>query len=95
MIKIYERLKRIERPSAEDMAQEITSSSSEEGASISLTFSDDSFKDDVPESLDVKEYSDVNMQGKLIVTPLFKSAQKLKQWTRVLDHHEARIESLG
>jgi hypothetical protein len=96
MVKIYERIKRLENPSTKTVEEELITTSASENSSTSIVFSDDSFilVDDIPEFFDVKDFIEIAYDGKIHIAPYFQAPTKTKQWLRVVDHHERRIESL-
>lgn len=63
------------------MKPEAIQSSDNVGTSTSLVVSDDSVKDEEPETIDI---------SKLLVVPVVK-ARGIPNWTNVLAHHEKRL----
>lgn len=91
MVKMYERIRRLEKPTPTEMVSEVSTSASEKEKSVSLTFEDDSFDEVFPEVKDVRDNMPFQIRGETISVPIFKNKKQLKQWIKVLDHHEARL----
>jgi hypothetical protein len=89
-LRLYERIRRIDK----DVTEEAISSSSSSGASVSLTLSDDSFEGVQPETIDVREFIEFSVDGKLRVVPVFRGTQKMKEWVTVLNHHEQKLKKI-
>lgn len=94
MIWIYERIRLLHSPSATTVASEVATSSQTSGASVSMKFSYDTSQNEIPESIEVKEFLDVKTIGDSYLTPIFRTAERLQERMRIVEHHERRIEQL-
>lgn len=94
MIKMYERIHRLEKPTAKILSEEAIESSGESNVSTSLTFSDDSFDEDIPEALQVQNFVEVDANGDQYIAPIFKTAADIQKWMRIVEHHEARFKTI-
>lgn len=91
MIKMYERIRRLEKPTAKILSEEAIESNGESSTSTCLTFSDDSFDEEIPDALQVKDFVQVDAQGNHLIVPIFKTAEDIQKWMRVVEHHESRL----
>lgn len=94
MIKMYERIKRLETPTPDTILREIVETTSSSGSSSSMTYSDDSLQEKIPTSLEVKKLVEVKVDDKTYLAPIFHNVDQLREWNRILNHHEWRIEEI-
>lgn len=92
MLNICDRLKLPEETTFRSISGEAVEYSASGGSLVRLVLSNYSFKNEVPESLHVKDYVEVIVDGNPVVAPVFQSCAN--QWTGVVEHHEKRLKDL-
>jgi hypothetical protein len=94
MIRMYERLKRIENPTTDSLQQEILEATSSSGSSNSIIYSDDPLEEKIPEALNVKKIVKYDLDGHTYSAPIFARVDDLQTWNKTLDHHEKRAADI-
>lgn len=94
MIKMYERIKRLESPTTDAIQREILETTETSGSSTSLVYSNETLQRQIPELTPVKKLVEVDVKGTRYQAPIFNHANQWKGWTDILDYHEHRTKDI-
>lgn len=94
MIKMYERIKRLETPTPDAIQSEILETTSTSGSSSSITYSDDTLQECLPSPDLVKKMIEIDVDDETYIAPIFIHIEQLREWNKVLAHHERRINDI-
>lgn len=90
MIKMYERIKRLESPTTDVIQREILESTETSGSSTSIVYSNETLQEQIPELTPVKKLVEVDVKGITYQAPIFDHANQWKGWMDILVYHELR-----